>query len=119
MMLRNSSQSGRWIYILAFRTPVDLNSSRNGYPLAVLDRQLLLKILYTHLPDKSKILLGKRISKVDHSTEGIIAHCQDGSSYHGDIIAAVDGVHSTVRQEMWRHADQSISTKEKNSMPGH
>jgi 2-polyprenyl-6-methoxyphenol hydroxylase-like FAD-dependent oxidoreductase len=80
---------------------------------------LLLEILYTHLPDKNKVLLGKRISKVDHSTEGIIAHCQDGTSYHGDIIAAADGVHSTVRQEMWRHADQSISTKEKSGMLGH
>jgi 2-polyprenyl-6-methoxyphenol hydroxylase-like FAD-dependent oxidoreductase len=80
---------------------------------------LVLEILYTHLPDKSKVLLGKRISKVDHSAQGIIAHCQDGSSYHGYIIAGVDGVHSTVRQEMWRHADQSISTKEKNGMLGH
>ena len=79
----------------------------------------MLDILYTHLPDKTKVLLGKRISKVDHSTYGIVAHCEDGSSYHGDVIAAVDGVHSTVRHEMWRHAGQAISTGEKNGMLGY
>lgn len=30
---------------------------------------------------------------------------EDGSTYHGDVVAACDGIHSTVRSEMWRNAD--------------
>lgn len=81
-----------------------------------LDRQLVLDILYRNLQDKGYILLGKRISSVGHLEDGVVAHCMDGSSYEGDVIVGVDGVHSTIRQEMWRHAGQSISRTEKNSM---
>jgi 2-polyprenyl-6-methoxyphenol hydroxylase-like FAD-dependent oxidoreductase len=60
----------------------------------------VLDILYKNLPDKSNVLLGKGISKVDHFEHGIVAHCNDGSSYHRDVIVGADGVHSIVRQEM-------------------
>lgn len=79
----------------------------------------MLNILYSNLEDKSNVHLGKRISKVDHFEYGVVAHCVDGSSYEGDIVVGVDGVHSTIRREMWRHAGQSISTTEKNSMFAH
>ena len=82
----------------------------------MIDRQLVLDILYRNLADRSRVHLGKRISKVDHFEHGVVAHCTDGSSYQGDVIAGVDGVHSTVRQEMWRHAGDSISTIEKEGM---
>ncbi len=46
--------------------------------------------------------------------------CEDGSNYAGDIIAGADGIFSTVRQEMWRTADQEdpgfISKEEKGRM---
>ncbi|KAL9123289.1 MAG: hypothetical protein Q9187_000161 [Circinaria calcarea] len=94
--------------------------TRTHYPLCFLDRQIVLRILAEHVLDQSKILLNKRLVKVDHSANGVTAYCADGSSYHGDTIAGADGVFSKVRQEMWRAADAEepgkISEEEKNSM---
>jgi 2-polyprenyl-6-methoxyphenol hydroxylase-like FAD-dependent oxidoreductase len=54
---------------------------------------------------------------VENSAEGVTAHCTDGTSYEGDIIAGSDGVNSMTRQEMWRAADAAepgkITEKEK------
>lgn len=39
----------------------------------------------------------------------VTVRTQDGSVYTGDIVVGADGVHSTVRQEMWRNALESNS----------
>ena len=94
--------------------------ARHGYDIAFLDRQFLLQVLYDHITDKGKILLNKRLSSIDHDAKGVIAHCVDGSSYEGHILAGADGVFSTTRHEMWRVADQeqpgATSLKDKTSM---
>lgn len=93
---------------------------RFGYDLFMLDRELVLKVLYNHISDKNKILLNKRISTVGHFDDKIVVHCADGSSYEGDIVAGADGVHSKIRHEMWRLADEvdpgRISVKDKTGM---
>ncbi|KAJ5170215.1 Monooxygenase FAD-binding [Penicillium coprophilum] len=76
---------------------------RHGYPAGWIDRGQLLQILLNHIYEKEKILLRKRFVKAEHCAEGIIAHCSDGSSFKGDIIIGADGVHSSVRQDMWQH----------------
>lgn len=85
-----------------------------------LDRQLVLQVLYKHIKDKSKVMTSKRISSVDHTDDCVQIQCSDGTSYTGDIIAGADGVFSTVRQQMWKSADQEepglISTEEKEHM---
>ena len=48
--------------------------------------------------------------KVDHSSTGVTVHCTDGSHFAGDIVAGADGIHSTTRYEMWRHADNRGSS---------
>ena len=78
---------------------------RHGYPFICLERYHVIQALYKHIPDKSKILHGKRITRVDHFDDRVVVQCKDGSSYAGDIIVGADGVHSLVRQEMWRHAN--------------
>ena len=92
--------------------------TRTNYAICFLDRRNLLRILADHILDSSKILLGKRLSKVDHFAEHVAVHCTDGSTYRGDIIAGADGVLGQVRQEMWRAADAiepaEISKKEKD-----
>jgi 2-polyprenyl-6-methoxyphenol hydroxylase-like FAD-dependent oxidoreductase len=43
--------------------------------------------------------------------------CTDGSDFSGHIVVGQDGVHSAVRKEMWRLADDSaepFSEKEKD-----
>jgi 2-polyprenyl-6-methoxyphenol hydroxylase-like FAD-dependent oxidoreductase len=85
-----------------------------------LDRQLVLRVLHKHIKDKSKLLTKKRISRVDHTAQGVTAWCEDGESYTGDIIAGADGVYSIVRQQMWNAADLGepglITVEEKQNM---
>ena len=52
---------------------------------------------------KERLLVGKRVSRVDCNQDRIVAQCKDGTSYEGAVIVGADGVHSMVRQEMWRH----------------
>ncbi|PWY88175.1 monooxygenase [Aspergillus heteromorphus CBS 117.55] len=83
-----------------------LLQERHGYPINFLDRQTVLEILYAHLEDcREKVLVSKKVTRVEHYPTHIVAHCQDGSSYEGDLIVGADGVHSTVRQLMWNYME--------------
>lgn len=46
-------------------------------------------------------------------------HTEDGHTYKGDLVVGADGVHSQVRAEMWRLAEEMkpgvISEAERNS----
>ena len=97
-----------------------LTRSRSGYEAIFLDRQLVLQVMYKHLQAKSKVLTDKRLVDVDHSSQGVTVHCQDGSSYTGDILVGADGTYSAVRQQMWKVADIAqpgfISTGERQRL---
>ncbi len=69
------------------------------------DRQKLLDILYGNLKDKSKVLTKKRVVKLESMKCGVRVHTQDGDSFTGDMLIGADGVHSAVRKELWRLAD--------------
>ena len=90
---------------------------RYGYQVGFLPRRELLEVLYKHVPEKSKVLPGKRVVKVVHSDTGVRVITKDGEEFAGDIVVGVDGVHSTIRQEMWALADKLdpgfITDKEK------
>ncbi|KAH8890413.1 FAD binding domain-containing protein [Thozetella sp. PMI_491] len=75
---------------------------RHGHRMAFNERKTLLDILYANLKDKSKILTKKRAVKVEPLTPGVRVHTQDGDSFTGDLLIGADGVHSTIRKEMWR-----------------
>lgn len=76
---------------------------RAGYPFSFMDRHFLLQTLFNRILDKSKILLAKRVSRIDHSRDFVSVQCRDGATYTGDVVVGADGVHSIVRNEMWRH----------------
>ncbi|KAL0573426.1 hypothetical protein V5O48_008520 [Marasmius crinis-equi] len=82
-------------------------TERLGYGPVFVDRQMVLRILYENIKDKSKCLLNKGVARVeqDEDAGGVRVHIKDGSSYTGTILVGADGVHSTVRREMWRIAD--------------
>lgn len=67
--------------------------------MSVLRRQKLLHILYTSLKDRSKVLVGKRVTKISQTDAGISVLTHDGSVYYGDIAVGADGVHSLTRSE--------------------
>jgi 2-polyprenyl-6-methoxyphenol hydroxylase-like FAD-dependent oxidoreductase len=73
-----------------------------------MERRNFLRIVYENHPDKSKILSGKRVVDVHESEDGVRVFLNDGTSEHGDILIGCDGVHSTVRELMWRNANTAI-----------
>ncbi|KAL1644187.1 hypothetical protein SLS58_004467 [Diplodia intermedia] len=79
---------------------------RHGYDVIFVDRQMVLQVLYDHLQSKDKVLTSKKVCSVSLQEKGVKVTTEDGSEFTGDIVIGADGVHSTVRKEMWRIADQ-------------
>ncbi|KAF2804993.1 FAD-binding domain-containing protein [Mytilinidion resinicola] len=93
----------------------------HGYPILFMDRQMVLQVLYDNIKDKSKVLTDKRVTKVEVNEKGVKAITSDGSVYTGDIMIGADGIHSQVRKEMWRIADEkspgNIPASEHEAVP--
>ncbi|KAB2580409.1 FAD-dependent monooxygenase andE [Lasiodiplodia theobromae] len=84
----------------------DLFRNRHGYDIIFVDRQMVLQALYNHLESKNKVLTSKKVASVTLQEKGVKVTTADGAEFTGDILIGADGVHSTVRNEMWRIADQ-------------
>lgn len=46
-----------------------------------------------------------RLQEVIQEGDTVRAVCADGAVHEGDLIVGADGVHSTVREFMWQHAN--------------
>jgi 2-polyprenyl-6-methoxyphenol hydroxylase-like FAD-dependent oxidoreductase len=66
-----------------------------------------VKLLYAHLPQKEQVLMDHRVSKIEYSPEGVSVYCKNGTCFEGDLVVGADGIHSIVRTEMWRHAQDA------------
>ncbi|KAL4951707.1 hypothetical protein BDW69DRAFT_196241 [Aspergillus filifer] len=79
---------------------------RHGYPIAFVDRQLILEVLYKHLgQEQQRVLTGKMVARVDHFPGGVKVHCSDQTVFEGDLVVGADGVRSIVRQQMWEYME--------------
>ncbi|KAI5927509.1 FAD binding domain protein [Camillea tinctor] len=74
----------------------------HGYPVLFFDRQWLLKLLYDNLQHKDRVLLNMKVTRVDHIKGGVQVTTKDGRTIKGSLVMGLDGVHSTVRDEMMR-----------------
>ncbi|KUI71629.1 FAD-dependent urate hydroxylase [Cytospora mali] len=96
---------------------------RSGYPSCFLDRQQLIQILYDKLKQKDKVMVNKRVERIDVNEENITVITKDGDSFTGDLVVGADGVHSKVRQQMWHVANQiqpgTFDEKEAASVPSY
>ncbi|KAM0229786.1 hypothetical protein ACHAP5_011543 [Fusarium lateritium] len=79
---------------------------RHGYPLIFLDRQSLLKILYERLRHKDRVLLNRKVETVGLVHNGVEVTTTNGETIKGSILVGVDGVHSSVRRNMFRLGQQ-------------
>ncbi|KAJ0109367.1 FAD-dependent monooxygenase andE [Diaporthe amygdali] len=80
-------------------------NERHGYDTVFVDRQMILEALWRNLKHKKNVLVSKKVTKVELEPSRVKVETSDGSSYYGDILVGADGVHSKVRNEMWRIAD--------------
>lgn len=69
------------------------------------DRQQLIQALYDNLKDKSKVHTCCEVVKVENLDSEVTVKTKDGSEFTGNIVVGADGVHSRIRQEMWRIAE--------------
>ncbi|GAB1200026.1 hypothetical protein APSETT444_009386 [Aspergillus pseudonomiae] len=96
---------------------------RHGYPIAFVDRQVVLKVLYDHLADQQdRILVGKKVIKVENLHGKVKVHCADHSVFDGDLVVGADGVRSIVRQQMWDYMEsrglKREALRERNAVEG-
>ncbi|CAG8052089.1 unnamed protein product [Penicillium salamii] len=96
-------------------------SERHGYPAVFLDRRMLIEILYDKIKDKTKVLTSQRVQTIDNNDSGVTVHTLAGQKFTGSIVIGADGIHSTVRQEMWKEAQRLdpkwLDPSEKSALP--
>ncbi|KAJ6111908.1 hypothetical protein N7523_007969 [Penicillium sp. IBT 18751x] len=83
----------------------DLMEDLLGYRMWFMDRQHMLRALYDNLQDKSKIHTSMEVLNIQELDNGVQVGMKDGCTIRGDILVGADGVHSRMRNEMWRLAD--------------
>src|SRR3569833_70751 len=74
----------------------------HGYNINMFHRHELLKCFYDNLPAeaKAKILVNKRVVRIESSSTSVRVHAADGTVEEGSIVIGADGVHSTIRNQM-------------------
>ncbi|KAE8402945.1 hypothetical protein BDV37DRAFT_151475 [Aspergillus pseudonomiae] len=103
--------------------PLQIFEDRHGYPIAFLDRQIVLRILYFRLGEhQRRVHINKKVVRVENLPNKAVVHCEDGSTFEGDLVVGADGVRGIVREEMWRYMESLGLIKdvvtEKSSMSG-
>ncbi|EXF76212.1 FAD binding domain-containing protein [Colletotrichum fioriniae PJ7] len=83
---------------------MDMWEKMLGYPMIFIDRQMLIQVLYENLKHKDRVLTSQRVVSVDFTNSGAYVTTKDNKVFSGDIVVGADGIHSTVRKEMWRQA---------------
>lgn len=63
---------------------------------------MLLQVLHNNIKHKDRILPNKRVTRVELINGGARVHTKDGDTFDGDIVVGADGIHSKIRDEMWR-----------------
>ncbi|KAF7520893.1 hypothetical protein G7054_g12620 [Neopestalotiopsis clavispora] len=80
---------------------------RHGYSNIFLSRHILLGIIYGQIREKERILVHQKVISIDHQSDHVLVNTQDGSVFRGQIVIGTDGVHSTIRKEIWRLANET------------
>ncbi|KAI0160723.1 putative monooxygenase [Xylariaceae sp. FL1272] len=72
----------------------------HGYGVRISHRPDMVRFLYESLPDmvKTKFRYRKAVVRIQQSSEGVTAFCDDGASFEGSIVIGADGVRSPTRR---------------------
>ncbi|KAG0268714.1 hypothetical protein DFQ27_005954 [Actinomortierella ambigua] len=81
---------------------------RYGYHSKVFARPDLHHLLVSKIPPE-RLIMGKRILSTQQNDLGVMVRCQDGTSYHADILVGADGAYSSVRAAIFKELkDKSV-----------
>ncbi|KAK8121220.1 FAD-binding domain-containing protein [Apiospora kogelbergensis] len=79
----------------------DIFRRRHGYSLLWSSRHRILRALHEAVAEpQQRLLVNKRVTRIDSLPEGVLVNTDDGSAYEAQIVVGCDGVHSTVRKEI-------------------
>ncbi|KAI0170807.1 hypothetical protein BJ166DRAFT_204486 [Pestalotiopsis sp. NC0098] len=81
--------------------------ARHGYRNMFMERYELLCVLHRHIAEKERIFVNKKVMRIESQDDKAVVHTKDGSVFEAQVVVGADGVHSAVRREMWRNADES------------
>lgn len=85
-----------------------------------MDRHACVRKLYESLPDQSRVVMNKKTVDITQSDDAVTVILDDGTTEKGDMVIGADGVHSVVRELMWKHANEqnpgTITEKEKKAL---
>ncbi|KAJ6051561.1 hypothetical protein N7499_010901 [Penicillium canescens] len=99
---RDSQGQQFWSFEDFNRETVD----RHGYPVIFFDRRMLIEVLYDKIQDKSRVLTDQRVQSIRNGASDVTVTTTTGREITGNIVVGADGIHSTVRQEMWKEAQK-------------
>jgi 2-polyprenyl-6-methoxyphenol hydroxylase-like FAD-dependent oxidoreductase len=71
---------------------------------------MLIQTLYGHIQQKDKILTSERVVTVKNHPSHVSVITERGNTYTGTFVVGGDGIHSTVRQQMWDEAEKTDPT---------
>ncbi|KAF7517979.1 hypothetical protein G7054_g13625 [Neopestalotiopsis clavispora] len=79
-------------------TSKDGRRIRSDKMLDLIEKKMVT-FLHDNLPQsaKDRILLGKQVTDIEVSDDGVNVTCEDGTSHRGSIVIGADGVRSQVR----------------------
>ncbi len=72
-----------------------------GSPYYAAHRAELLDVLLTGLTDRTGITMGQRVERIDQDAKGVTLTLANGETAHGDILIGADGIHSTIRGQLF------------------
>ncbi|KAG0023641.1 hypothetical protein BGZ81_008050 [Podila clonocystis] len=67
----------------------------------IVARPDLCDLLLQQIP-KEHILMDKKMVSFHQDARGVTIHCEDGTSYGGDVLVGADGTYSSVREKLYR-----------------
>jgi 2-polyprenyl-6-methoxyphenol hydroxylase-like FAD-dependent oxidoreductase len=89
-----------------------------GYPMRFLDRRELIETLFQNLKDKSRVHTSANVLKVEISDSEVRIITKEGKTFIGSIVIGADGVHSQIKQEMWRLGGSRFFSNNSNDFKG-
>ncbi|KAF9109651.1 hypothetical protein BGX27_007366 [Mortierella sp. AM989] len=76
-----------------------------GYEDYVFTRPKFYDLMLKQVP-AHKVLMNKNVVRFEDTKENVSVFCADGTTYQGDILIGVDGIHSGVRQNLYKQLEE-------------